>query len=41
MTKMAKRYAHFTLDAQRKAVETLDVVPPAEASPDTATKRPH
>ena len=41
MTKMAKRYAHFTLDAQRKAVETLDVVPPAEAAPDTATKRPH
>ena len=41
MTKMAKRYAHFTLEAQRKAVETLDVVRPAEAPPDTATKRPH
>ena len=41
MTKMAKRYAHFTLEAQRKAVETLDVVPPKEAPPDTATKRPH
>ena len=41
MTKMAKRYAHFTLDAQRKAVERLDVVPPVETPQDTATKRPH
>ena len=41
MTKMAKRYSHFTLEAQRKAVETLDVVPPANKAPDTANKRPH
>ena len=41
MTKMAKRYAHFTLEAQRKAVETLDVVPPKKAPSDAANERPH
>lgn len=41
MTKMAKRYAHFTLEAQRRAVETLDVVPPAVAQADSVTKRTH
>ncbi len=39
MTKMAKRYAHFTLEAQRKAVETLDVLPLAKAAADAATER--
>ena len=41
MTKMAKRYAHFTLDSQRQAVERLDSLTPAEAGPGTQTKRPH
>jgi integrase len=41
MTKMAKRYAHFTLEAQRKAVETLDVVPPEKASSDATNERLH
>ena len=42
MTKMAKRYAHFTLEAQRKAVETLDVTPPpSEAASNAPTDRPH
>ena len=41
MTEMAKRYAHFTLDAQRKAVETLDRVSGTSAVSDTPTERLH
>ena len=41
MTKMAKRYAHFTLEAQRRAVEKLAEVPTAKAATDAARERPH
>ena len=41
MTKMAKRYAHFTLETQRKAVETLDARLPSETASDTPTDRLH
>ena len=41
MTKMAKRYAHFTLDTQRKALETLDRVPATTAASDASIERPH